>query len=222
MTHLVDKINTNKQNISGKTTININDINDVTISNLQTNDMLKYSNSSFNNSPSDVLNPKSSYPLTNGYSVSTATDYQNYTYFESPFYLACRHNYYTVAIMDFFNDSDNTILKPNLNSNSGYITGVSIKANQPTLLFCYSALSEDSDSTAYIDLQWQTVTGTPLGPITRFMRLENNNRNTVIGYINSSVDVDVGLKRLTGNSSYGWMMSSKSRENFIMIAKRVL
>lgn len=221
MTHLLDEINSVNQATSGQVTLDISDINDITISNVQTNDMLQVSGSAFVNTTSDSLVKRSSYTIRkSGYNVPTASGYVTSLEYGG-FYLACRHNYYGNTIMNFFNNSDNTILTSNLNSNSGYITGVNVKANQPTLLFCYSALSEDSSSTAYIDLQWQTSTGTALGPKTRFKILANNNRNTVVGYINPSVDTNVGLKRIANSGSYGWMMSEVTRNNFIMIAKRV-
>jgi len=224
MTHLLDEINSVNQATNGQVTLDIEDVNDITISNVLTNDMLQVSGSAFVNSTSDSLVKRSSYTIRkSGYNVPSIAGYDTsgvgLEY--GGFYLACRHNYYGNTIMNFFNNSDNFILTPNLNGNSGYITGVNIKANQPTLLLCYSALSEDSSSTAYIDLQWQTDTGTVLGPKTRFKRLANNNRNTVVGYINPSVDTDVGLKRIASSGSYGWMMSEVTRHNFIMIAKRV-
>ena len=226
MSHLLDEINSVNQNTTGQITLDIEDVNSITISNVQTNDMLEVSGSAFVNTTSDSLVKRSSYPLTkSGYNVPTISNYTAYAYFEDlytyGFYFACRIKYYSHVIMNTFNNSDNSVLAVYLNSNAGYICGFTIKANQPTLLYCYSGLTEDSDSTAYADMQWRTDSGTILGPKTRFKRLEDNNRNTVVGYINPSTDTKVGLKRVTSNGNFGWTMSEESRRNFIMIAKRV-
>lgn len=227
MTHLIEEINSVNQATTGQVTLDIEDVNSITISNVQANDMLQVSGSAFVNSTSDSIMKRSSYTITkSGYNVPSITDYttygdsyeNNYTY---GFYFLCRIKYYTHVIMNIFNNSDNSVLASYLNTNAGYIYGLNIKANQPTLLYCYSALTEDSDSTAYVDMQWQTDAGTILGPKTRFKRLQDNNRNTVVGYINPSVDTRVGLKRVTSSGNFGWAMSEETRRNFIMIAKRV-
>lgn len=224
MSHLLDEINLVNQNTIGNLSLNIDDVNDITISSVQTNDMIEYSSSAsaFVNTTSDSLVKRSSYPLTKNVTLSTASNYSpTYLYLENPFYWCCKWRHYSTTLMDFFNNSQNEVLSPNQFSGAGYIDRIEIKANKPTLLFCFSALSEDSPSTSYLDLQWQTDGGTALGPITRFKILDGNNRNTVVGYINSNVDVDVGLKRITRSGNYGWMTSTQSLANFIMIAKRV-
>ena len=226
MSHLIDEINLVNQNTIGNLSLNIDDVNDITISSVQTNDMIEYSSSAsaFVNKTSDSLVKRSSYPLTKNLSLAAASGYASFAIpnnFETPFYWVAKRRHYSTVGMDFFNNSQNEVLAPNQYSGAGYIDRIEIKANKPTLLFCFSALSEDSPSTSYLDLQWQTDGGTALGPITRFKILDGNNRNTVVGYINSNVDVDVGLKRITRSGNYGWMTSTQSLANFIMIAKRV-
>lgn len=228
MSHNKIKVGGQSPNVSGEITVSINDLSDVNITTPADGQAVGYDGSNFTASdPSSITEfLNSSYWRTNGTTQGTLANYN--TIYENPFYFAARYKLNTIILMESGDSSDSNITADTtaINSNSIYSTGFTIRysPSQRVLLMCDLVIAENSTSTGYIDVQWQTSAGDALGPIVRVHRQSGYNRQTVYGYIDTDGEtavVDVGLKRLVQSGTLGWAQSTATRENVIFFSKIV-
>lgn len=226
MSHNQIKIAGQTPNVSGEITVSINDLSDVNTSGVANGQAIGYDGSNFTASDPSLTFTDSSYWRTNGVTQSTLSNYN--TSYENPFYLAARYKVNAVYLMEFGHSSNLNIFADTyaINSNSVYATGFIIKysPSQKVLLMCDLVIAENSTSTGYIDVQWQTSAGVALGPIVRVHRQSGYNRQTVYGYIDTDGEtsqVEVGLKRLAQSGTLGWAQSTDTRQNVIFFSKLV-
>lgn len=226
MSHNQIKIAGQSPNVSGEITFSINDLSDVNITTPSNGQAIGYDGSNFTVSDPSLTFTDSSYWRTNGVTQSTLSNYN--TAYENPFYLAARYKLNAIILMESGDSSDINIVADTyaISSNSIYATGFTIRYSPPqkVLLMCDLVIAENSTSTGYIDVQWQTSAGVALGPIVRVHRQSGYNRQTVYGYIDTSGEtavVDVGLKRLAQSGTLGWAQSTDTRQNVIFFSKLV-
>lgn len=220
MSYLTNTINSIEPDRIGQVTLDLNDLSNVSTS-PAVNDALYYDGSDWvastsSNEQKDVATFAA--PTTRSAAQYTASYYN--TSFESPFLLAIR-SVLVAAGPNVLLDSlpKLTIVEKVYSGNSKYIERITVDANTKVLLSCDVCLAENSQSTAYIDAQWQTSTGTALGPIVRIRRT-GYNRQTIYGYISTSGSaVDVGLKSLTLSGNVAWPQSTATKNQYALTAK---
>jgi hypothetical protein len=221
MSYLIKKVGSASQDSTGNLPINLNDLSDVNTA-PNNDEFLQYNGTNWtaSTSPSELKDNSSySYTTGNNESIYTASYYN--TSFENPFLVIMR-SVTTNSLQLLYKDSITglTIVEKAYSSNSRYIERITVGTNINTLLQCDFCLAENSDATAYLDVQWQTSTGTALGPIVRIRR-KGYNRQTVFGYISTGAStVDVGLKTITLSGNVAWPQSNATRQEFILTAKR--
>jgi len=226
MSHLINEISGNTSDRQGDVTApNITALTDVAFTSLTADQGVKYNGSSWVND-SASLSAYTSVVYTNGVSGLGA---DGYTY-PPPSYMNSTHYAYArvittngVVIMneiDLGTDIEATRHIANF-SNSQYCQGFQIAAGVKAILSA-DVVCEGTNSTAYRDLRWQTIGGTALGPITRVQVQSGKNRHTIYGYIEASESVEVALKMVAGSGTIGFNMDTATRENVVVIAKKVL
>ena len=221
MSYLIDTVGSASSDSTGNLPVNLNDLSDVNTA-PNNDEFLSYNGSSWvaSTSPSEFKD-NSSYSLTTGNNESIFTAFYYDTSYETPFNHVVRSvTSNSLQLISINNINGLTIKNKVYSSNSQYIERITVGTNINTLLQCDFCLAENSDSTAYFDVQWQTSTGTALGPIVRIRR-RGYNRQTVFGYISTTTStVDVGLKTIALSGNIGWPQSTATRQEFILTAKR--
>jgi len=229
MSNLYNKVNNQSPTVDGEITLSTSNISDFNITSPANNEAIQYNGSSWiNGGIPSVLFDFVSLWRTNGVTQTTQANYN--TSFEQPFYLTARWKYGSAYLMERQNTTVAGISADSyrINSNAIFSTGflVDRATSKKALLICDLVIPENSTSTGYIDVQWQSETGTALGPIVRVHRQDSYNRNTVYGYIDTEglttdSDATVGLKRLAMSGTLGYATSTETRANIIMFAKLV-
>ena len=229
MSHIYNKVNNQTANKNGEITLTTSHLNDFNITSPTGGQALRYDGVNWVNGVSPSVSfDFVSWWRTNGTTFGTQASYN--TGFENPFYLTARWIYSSTILMEK-QDTTAAGLTANhyrINSAAQFSTGflVDRTTSKKALLICDLVITEDSTSTGYIDVQWQSENGAALGPIVRVHRQNGYNRNTVYGYIDTdglSTDADatVGLKRLSMSGSLGYATSTDTRQNIIIFAKLV-
>jgi|13_taG_2_1085334.scaffolds.fasta_scaffold57317_2 hypothetical protein len=220
MSYLTNTINSIEPDRIGQVTLDLNDLSNVSTS-PAVNDALYFDGSDWIASAiiiryEDIATFAT--PSTLSAAQYTASYYN--TSFESPFLLPIRSTLSTAGpnvILDSLPKL--TIGEKVYGTKSRYIERITVDANTKALLSCDVCLAENSQSTAFIDAQWQTSTGTALGPIVRIRRT-GYNRQTIHGYISTSGStVDVGLKTLTLSGNVAWPQSTATKNQYALTAK---
>lgn len=221
MSYLINTVGSASSDSTGNLPINLNDLSDVNTA-PNNDEYLSYNGSSWvASTSSSEYKDNSSYSLTTGNSESIYQGFEYNTSYETPFTHIVRSitsNY--LQLVSFNLISGLTITTKDYNATNQWITGLTVGTNINALLQCDFCLAENSESTAYLDVQWQTSTGTVLGPIVRIRR-KGYNRQTVFGYISTGAStVDIGLKTITLSGVVAWPQSTATRQEYILTAKR--
>ena len=220
MSYLVDVVGSVEPSRIGEIALALNDLSDVSTS-PNPNEYLYYDGSEWiaSTGPSEFKDVATFATATTHAAAAYGASYYN-TSFEAPFLLAIRsvlsYSHGNVYISDL---TGLTIGEKVYAGNSKYIERITVAANTNTLLSCDMCLAENSAAAAYIDAQWQTSTGTALGPIVRIRRT-GYNRQTIYGYISTSGSaVDVGLKTITLSGLVAWPQSTATKNQYTLTAK---
>jgi len=224
MSHNKVKVAGKSPNQEGDISVNLNDLNDVSITSVSTNQGLKYNGANWaNDSITSTSFNLAAYSQTTGTAYSTnAANYEDYTYLESDgFYLSTRWNDQAVFLMDITDSNYASIHKTAIAPGAQYISAVLVKANNPTLLQLDLVLAEFSDTTAIVDLQWQDQSGNKYGPIMRLNMQNGYNRTTLVGFANPSTDTLIGIKRVFSSGYYRFNFSTADRQEYKLLARKV-
>jgi len=219
MSYLMNVIGGAEPNRIGDIALDLNGLSNVSTS-PATNEFLYYNGSSWiaSTGPSE-LKDVASYANASSVAESIFTGSYYSTAYEAPFLLPVRSVSAAGRLVGFDNVTGLTIKEKYFSGSSGYIERITVAANTNTLLACDMCIAENSDATAYVDAQWQTSTGTALGPIVR-VRRTGYNRQTIYGHISTSgASVDVGLKTIAISGNVGWPQSTATKNQFSLTAK---
>lgn len=229
MSHLLNEIQGNTLDKNGDVNApSINDLDDVLLSTPSNNQVLKYDegNSRWINDSWAMENFHSIF-YTNGYSLAGATGYTYPPpyYMDPDYYAFIRINATGGVVIANAIDLNTDIVTTKHNANPGatnsiYGKGFQIAAGVKAILSA-DMVCEGTNSTAYRDVRWETTSGTALGPIQRVQVLSGKNRHTVWGYIDASVDTEVALKMTDGSGTIGFNQDTQTRDNVIVMAKRI-
>ena len=163
------------------------------------------------------------YSMTNGtvHGNLPAGFYSSFlTAYEIPFFLGIRYKE-SSYLMTNVHTTSISILKTQINVNAIFNVGFTIDANKKVLL-CVDLSHCDADAAGtFVDLQWQTDTGVELGPIVRTITNGDYNRQTVVGFISTSVITNVGLIRVGNSASFGCNQSTTTRQNCVFACREV-
>jgi len=224
MSHNKVKVAGKSPNQEGDISVSLNDLNDVSITSVSTNQGLKYNGGTWaNDSITSTSFDLASYSQTTGAAYSTnAANYEDYTYLEyDGFYLSTRWNDQALFLMDITDSTYSSIHKTAISQGAQYISAVLVKANNPTLLQLDLVLAEFSDTTAIVDLQWQDQSGNKYGPIMRLNMQNGYNRTTLVGFANPSTDTLIGIKRVFSSGYYRFNFSTADRQEYKLLARKV-
>ena len=224
MSHNKVKVAGKSPNQEGDISVSLNDLNDVSITSVSTNQGLKYNGGTWaNDSITSTSFDLAAYSQTTGTSYSTnAANYEDYTYLESDgFYLSTRWNDQALFLMDITDSNYSSIHKTVVAPGAQYISAVLVKANNPTLLQLDLVLAEFSDTTAIVELQWQDQSGNKYGPIMRLNMQNGYNRTTLVGFANPSTDTLIGIKRVFSSGYYRFNFSTADRQEYKLLARKV-
>jgi len=224
MSHNKVKVAGKSPNQEGDISVNLNDLNDVSITSVSTNQGLKYNGGTWaNDSITSTSFDLASYSQTTGAAYSSnAANYADYTYLESDgFYLSTRWNDQALFLMDITDSNYSSIHKTVVAPGAQYISAVLVKANNPTLLQLDLVLAEFSDTTAIVELQWQDQSGNKYGPIMRLNMQNGYNRTTLVGFANPSTDTLIGIKRVFSSGYYRFNFSTADRQEYKLLARKV-
>jgi len=219
MSYLVDVVGSVEPSRIGEIALDLNDLSDVSTS-PATNEFLYYNGSSWiaSTGPSEFKDV-ASFAQATSIAESIYTPLYYSTAYEAPFLLAIRAVSASGAIVAASNLSGLAITLKYFGSSSAYMERITISANTNALLAQDMCIAENSDAIAYIDVQWQTSTGTALGPIVR-VRRTGYNRQTIYGYISTSgSSVDVGLKTIAISGNVAWPQSTATKNQYNLTAK---
>ena len=222
MSHLLESVNTQDPNKSGDIALNVDDLNDVTLTTPSSGQGLKYDAGTWVNDDVTGSFDQLSYSVTSGAALGnlSAGYYTSImTGFETPFFLAIRQKEAAV-LMNITNTSNISVYKKQINSNSIYNVGFTVEANVNALMCVDLVHTEVDPAGTYVDVQWQTTTGTALGPIVRIISKEYN-RQTIYGFISTTSQTIVGLKRIANSASFGVNQSTATRLECIFSAREV-
>tara|TARA_B100001094_G_scaffold321975_1_gene370582 strand:- start:508 stop:1182 length:675 start_codon:yes stop_codon:yes gene_type:complete len=223
MSHLVETVNTNEPNITANISLNIDELDDVTLSTPSSGQGLKYDGSEWINDDVSGSYDLMSYSITNGtaHGNLAAGFYSSFLLsFETPFFLAIRYREVPI-LMSNFNTSNIIILQKVINTNAIYNVGFRISANKKVLL-CVDLSHCDADvAGTFVDLQWQTSAGVKLGPVVRTITTGSYNRQTIYGFISTTVETDVGLMRINNSAAFGSNQSTTIRQNCVFASREV-
>lgn len=222
MSYLKTSVNTQTPDSIGDITVNIQHLNDVTLTTPTAGQGLKYNGAGWINDDVTGSFDLLSHSLTNGvvHGNLAAGFYSSFlTGYETPFFLAIRYKE-SAILMTKYNTSNISVYQRIINSNAIYNIGFTVEANVNCLL-CVDLVHCDADPAGtYVDLQWQTTTGTALGPIVRTIST-GYNRQTIYGFISTSTQTSVGLKRVGNSASFGSNQSTATRQECIFSAREV-
>jgi len=224
MSHNKVKVAGKSPSQTGDISVSLNDLNNVSITSVSTNEGLKYNGATWvNDSITSTSFNLAAYSETTGVAYSTnAANYADYTYLESDgFYLSTRWNDQAVFLMDITDSNYASIHKTAIAPGAQYISAVLVKANNPTLLQLDLVLAEFSDTTAIVDLQWQDQSGNKYGPIMRLNMQNGYNRTTLVGFANPSTDTLIGIKRVFSSGYYRFNFSTADRQEYKLLARKV-
>jgi len=219
MTHLIDTIGSVESNRDGGISLQLNNLSNVSTS-PTANQFLYHDGSGWIANTSTLKNTTAfSTPTTANESVLASPFYD--TSYEAPFNLPMRTVTGTVAtrLISFSNLTNNEFVERVFHARSIYFERVEIGANKNCLLAVDMCIAENSQTTAYLDLQWQTAAGTALGPIVR-VRRTGYNRQTIYGHISTSgSSVQCGLKTIAISGNVGWPQSTATKNQFYSTSK---
>jgi hypothetical protein len=222
MSHLVDNINLQEADKNGNISVNVEHLNNVTLTTPTAGQGLKYDGAEWINDDVTGSYDLLSYSIKSGASLGnlSAGYYTSImTGFETPFFLAIRQKEAAV-LMNITDTSNISVYKKQINSNSIYNVGFTVEANVNALLCVDLVHTEVDPAGTYVDVQWQTTTGTALGPIVRVISKEYN-RQTIYGFISTTSQTIVGLKRIANSASFGVNQSTATRQECIFSAREV-
>lgn len=223
MSHLVETVNTNEPNITANISLDIDELDDVTLTTPSTGQGLKYDGAEWVNDDVSGSYDLMPYSMTNGtvHGNLPAGFYSSaLTSFETPFFLGIRYKE-AQYLMTNVHTSSISIFKKQINANAIYNVGFTIDANKKVLL-CVDLSHCDADAAGtFVDLQWQTDAGVELGPIVRTITNGDYNRQTVVGFISTSVQTTVGLMRINNSASFGSNQSTITRQNCVFACREV-
>ena len=222
MSHLVDNVNSQEANKEGAIVLNVNHLNDVTLTTPAVGQGLKYDGSNWVNDDVTGSFNLLSYSITSGAALGnlSAGYYTSImTGFETPFFLAIRQKEAAV-LMNITDTSNISVYKKQININSIYNVGFTVEANVNALMCVDLVHTEVDPAGTYVDVQWQTTTGTALGPIVRIIS-KGYNRQTIYGFISTTSQTIVGLKRIANSASFGVNQSTATRQECIFAAREV-
>ena len=222
MSYLKTAVNAQTPDADGDITVNVEHLNDVTLTTPAVGQGLKYDGSNWVNDDVTGSFDLLSYSITSGAilcNLSAGYYSSIMTGFETPFLLAVRQKEYSV-LMNITDTSNLSVYKKTINTNSIYNVGFTVEANVNALL-CVDLVHSDADPAGtYVDVQWQTTTGTALGPIVRTISTAYN-RQTIYGFISTTSQTIVGLKRIGNSASFGINQSTATRQECIFSAREV-
>lgn len=222
MSHIINTINSKPLDTDGATTLSVNEVNDITLTTPAAGQALKYDGSGWVNDDVAGSYDLLSYGLTNGVAHGNLASgfYSSFlTVYETPFFLAMRYKEYSI-LMNNYDTSNILVYQKQINVNAIYDVGFTVEANVNCLLCVDMVQTEVDPAGTYVDVQWQTITGTALGPIVRTIS-KGYNRQTIYGFISTSAQTIVGLKRVGNSASFGCNQSTETRQECIFAAREV-
>jgi hypothetical protein len=222
MSYLKTAVNAQTPDADGDITVNVEHLNDVTLTTPAAGQGLKYDGSGWINDDVTGSFDQLSYSVTSGAALGnlSAGYYTSImTGFETPFFLAIRQKEAAV-LMNITDTSNISVYKKQINVNSIYNVGFTVEANVNALMCVDLVHTEVDPAGTYVDVQWQTTTGTALGPIVRVISKEYN-RQTIYGFISTTSQTIVGLKRIANSASFGVNQSTATRQECIFSAREV-